>query len=107
MTKKITLATFKSFVKKNRENLLVRVSSDFDGMQDCVVANRDAKFKPAQSCGNEDNTLGIQGVWLVKGSRDYITELDTMGYKGFRVSNCCGSFSVAIKTNVIPFEGAA
>ena len=106
MTKKITLATFKSFIKKNRENLLVRVSSDFDGMQDCVVANRDAKFKPAVACGNENNTLGISGVWLVGSSRDYFTEFEVPGYKGFRVSNCCGSFAVAIKTNVIPFEGA-
>lgn len=32
--KKATMATIKSFVKKNRENLLINVKSSFDGMID-------------------------------------------------------------------------
>jgi len=33
---KITRTTLKSFIKKNSDNLFVKVESSFDGMTDCV-----------------------------------------------------------------------
>jgi len=37
--KKITRATLKSFIKKNKCQLYVKVVSSFDGMTDCVQPN--------------------------------------------------------------------
>lgn len=44
-----------------------------------------------------DNNLGIQGVWLVNGSRDSFTAYDDGVFQGIHVYNCCGSFVVAVK----------
>ena len=44
-----------------------------------------------------DNNLGIQGVWLVNGSRDSFREYDDGDFRGIHVYNCCGSFTVAVK----------
>lgn len=66
--KRITRATFKSFVTKNRTNLLIKVTSKFDGMQDMVDSTGEKDFVPVRERdSNADNTLGIQGVWLVNG----------------------------------------
>lgn len=95
--KKATLATLKSFVKRNRESLLVKVRSSFDGMVDCVMPVEDNDFSPAldtERCTR--STLGIHGVWLVLGGRDYITRIETDDLVGLEVTNSCGSFSVAV-----------
>lgn len=95
---KITKATFKSFVKKNRANLLVFEKSRFDGMVDCVMPTENSGFTKAVSADYaHDNNLGIQGVWLVGGSRDYFTAYEKNGVKGIEVYNCCGSFVVGVK----------
>ena len=108
-TKKITRATVKAFIKRNRENLLIKVESDFDGMQDMVVSVEDT-FTPAEprkywdrerGCeveGNPENqnTMGLVGVWFVGSGRDSCSAYETEFYRGFRVSNCCGSWIVAI-----------
>lgn len=99
MTKKITLATFKSFVKKNRQDLFILNKSDFDGMQDCVTScnstPRKAEERPAT--GYElPNTLGIKGIWLVLDSRDWFKDYEDAMFKGIAVSNCCGSFVVCV-----------
>jgi len=103
-TKKITKATFKSFVNKNRGNLYIKVSSDFDGMQDMVVNMKAPVFFKADE--NNDwanrenlleNTLGVAGIWLVGQSRDYFNKYEADGFVGIEVSNCCGSFTVAVK----------
>lgn len=98
--KKITLATIKSFVKRNRASLLINCTSTFDGMQDGV---RDCKGKgeftailPA-TYGYEQDNLGIQGAWFVGSSRDSFSLLVKEGYLGYRIYNCCGSFELAIK----------
>jgi len=93
---KITKATFKSFVKKNRAKLLVNVKSKFDGMIDGTRTVNDG-FAPAEAAEHVfDNNLGICGVWLVGNSRDYFTAYEKDNLKGIAVSNCCGSFVVAI-----------
>lgn len=93
---KITKATFKSFLRKNESKVLVKVGSSFDPMVDCVMPVAD-KFEPAREANYPcENNLGLAGVWLVGGSRDYFTEYVKDGLVGIRVSNCCGAFVVAV-----------
>ena len=95
---KPTVATLKSFIRKNRENLLVKCRAEFDGMIDGLQWNKGAEFQPATPSDQVfENNLGIRGVWLVGRSRDYLTPFDNDGFKGFKVSNCCGSFEVAVR----------
>lgn len=94
---KITTATLKSFVRKNREKLFINVKSSFDGQVDgCEPCH--AGFQVAQqSDRQEKHTLGVKGIWLVSGSRDYFRPFDQDGFEGIEVSNCCGRFIVAVK----------
>lgn len=102
--KKITKATFKSFVNKNRANLYVRTDSSFDGMTDCVesvngsfaLAQADTRHTSRNSWV-EERTLGINGIWLVGQSRDYFEPYNRNGFAGISVHNSCGSFVVAVK----------
>lgn len=95
--KKITLATFKSFIKKNEENLLVNEVSSFDGMHDCVMSSEKVGFtKITKTESNVKHTLGIVGLWLVGSSRDYFRTYEDEKYTGIEVYNCCGSQIIAI-----------
>jgi hypothetical protein len=100
MTKKITLATFKAFIKKNKDNLFILNETDFDGMTDCVTdckgTPRKAEFKDPANEYALPNTLGIKGVWLVLDSRDYFKPYEDEVFKGIEVSNSCGRFIVGI-----------
>ena len=101
--KKITRATFKSFVKKNRNNLLINCKSRFDGMTDCVEHSRDSKFEEVKDTElkfQNDYNLGVNGIWLVGSSRDYFTAYEDEFFVGISVSNCCGSFVIAIRKDV-------
>ena len=99
--KRCTLATIKSFVKKNQGNIYIRCISTFDGMVDGVRECKDRDtFSLALSTNDIDlnsYNLGIQGAWFVKDSRDYFSVLNKDGYIGYHVYNCCGSFDIAIK----------
>lgn len=102
--KKPTLATVKSFINKNRENLFINVKSSFDGMTDGVESLRGG-FAPAKKdktvSVNSDYynaTQGIEGVWFVGGSRDYVSRYDENGFVGYTVCNSCGAFILAIKS---------
>jgi len=95
--KKITRATFKSFINKNRENLFLNVTSSFDGMQDCCT-NQNGGFQPAIAkdfCS--ENTFNIDGLWLVGRGDDYFQAWENDVFKGIVYSNCCGRGIVAIK----------
>jgi len=95
---KTTLATIKSFVKKNRTNLLISCKSHFDGMCDGVRPCEDKSFSPIMTPDiNHENTMNIQGAWFVFGGRDYFTEYQKDGLRGYEVYNCCGSFILAVK----------
>ena len=96
--KKVTLATVKSFVRKNSENLHIKFQSSFNGMTDCVEQNDDPKFIKARfGADNEERTLGIHGAWFVGSSRDYFRPIyDGEKLTAIKVSNCCGSFTLAI-----------
>lgn len=99
---KPTVATLKSFIRKNSDNILIRVKSSFDGMED-GVREYSGGFRPItnskQVC---DNNLGYEGVWLVGSSRDYVTHYSKDGMVGYEVHNCCGTWIVAI---IIKAEG--
>ena len=100
-TKKITLATLKSFIKKNHDNLYIKNLRDFDGMVDCVMPNPGAEFRPATFTeAGLDYNLGVKGVYVVRSSRDYFYPFEDDQFTGIEVSNCCGGFIVAIKREV-------
>ena len=95
---KITKATFKSFINKNRNRLYIKCDSDFDGMIDGIRYSENPQFVPVKASERiSENNLGIQGVWLVGSSRDYFSEFRGNDFQGIHVSNSCGSFTVAIR----------
>jgi hypothetical protein len=83
--KKITLTTLKSFIKKNSE-LYVSVQSQFDSMVDGV---RPINLPIKQVTKN--NAIGIDGVWVTDGSKNYFSFAENEIYFGIKVSNCCGT----------------
>lgn len=97
---KITKATFKSFIAKNRENLHIKVKSSFDGMVDCVTDTGNGWTKAEPTSDNQQYTLGIGGLWLVGQSRDYFEAFDQEGFTGIRYYNCCGSGVLAVPTTL-------
>ena len=101
---KITLSTIKKFIKN--ENLYIKTKSDFNPMIDSIeiVKSEFKKVVPYTSNSNcfestnaDKYTLGIQGAWFVGRSRDYFREFENEEYKGYYISNCCGSFILVIK----------
>lgn len=89
--KKTTLATVKSFVRKNAENLFVKVESSFDGMTDCVEKVED-DFRKVNT---EDVFDTRVGVFISDTTRNYIKPFENEDFKGFSISNCCGSGIIA------------
>lgn len=100
--KKTTRATIKSFIKKNKAALFIKYKSNFDGMTDCVMPTGQNSFEAAQDTTSHiDNTLGIKGAWFVGGaggSKDWFKPFNVDGFTGYSVSNCCGSFVIAVKS---------
>lgn len=97
-TKKITKATFKSFVKKNINNLYSVCFSDFDGMQDCVTSTeRILKKVTSFDWSRGYGDCGMPNVWLVGHGDDYFCEIEYKGMKGIECYNCCGSWAVLTK----------
>lgn len=103
MSKKITLATIKSFLRKNEGSLFVSHGYSFDGMTDCYQPSRDKSIKTLEGSFDKDakSTLGFTDLWFVGGSRDnfYPKEIEANGvkYAGFEVYNCCASFTILTK----------
>jgi hypothetical protein len=97
-SKKITLASFKSFVRKNAGRVMVQVRSRFDSSDDCVRCTQEDTFTEALRSDRFDaHNLGISGIWLVLGGRDYFTPYSDEQNEGIRVWNCCGSFVLAVR----------
>lgn len=95
---KATMATVKSFIRKNPDNLLIYAKRRFDGMTDGCESTGETGFSKAiRTTTHVNNTLGVQGAWVVGGSRDYITPFEKDGVKGFEISNSCGSFSIGVE----------
>lgn len=96
---KPTIATVKSFIRKNQGKLYIRFHSAFDGMVDGVrYHDGPREFHPAQPGAHVSNSFGINGAWFVGNSRDRLTPLNETEFSGFHVYNCCGSFDIAVKS---------
>lgn len=102
---KPTIATVKSFIRKNADNIFINVKSSFDGMTDGVEQLRDG-FKPLQknerqgvftTDHNSNPSLGFNGIWFVGDSRDYVQPYENENMQGYEVSNSCGSWIVATR----------
>lgn len=96
--KKITLATFKSWMRKNEGRILINVKSEFDGMIDGCESCRDGfrALMPATARNSSAHNLGFNRCWLVLGGRDYFERYEDDGLIGIEVSNSCGRFIVAV-----------
>jgi hypothetical protein len=108
--KKITKATVKSFIRKNRASLLINVESSFDGMVDGVRDTGSRDFSPichrdyydrelckfVEVSHDCENSMGIRGVWFVHGPRNSCRRFETETLVGFEVYNCCGTWKVAV-----------
>lgn len=98
MTKKITMATMKSFIRKNTgKGLFLNVKSSFDGMQDCCESRNYGFLRAMREENHISNTLGMHGMWLVGGSRDYFNKYEDSRFIGIEYSNSCGRGIVAIE----------
>jgi len=96
-TKKITIATLKSFAKRNEGNLFVNTKSSFDGMTDCVESVKGGFKRTSVTDEVWHYKTGIQGVYTVGSSRDYFHTYEDDTYFGIEVSNCCGVTILAVK----------
>ena len=98
---KTTLATVKSFIKREikNDNFYIKIKSDFDGMTDCVQdINGDWKKADKTKLDlNNRNNLGFNGIWFVGSSRDYFENYEDNNFIGYSVSNCCGHYLIAMK----------
>ena len=90
--KKITLATLKSFIRKNASSLYLKTKSRFDGMTDCVQEVQD-QFTSILA----ENAIGLKGAYLVGGSRNRFWNFENDNFVGIEISNCCGRSILAIK----------
>jgi len=97
-TKKITLSTLKSFLRKNEGSLFLNVKSDFDGMID-GMRYLNGGFRPAKKIDGpiDNNNLGIRGLWVVGGSRNLFTSYEDENFTGIKIWNCCQSSIIAVK----------
>lgn len=94
--KKITLATFKSFIRKNANALFVNRKSSFDGMTDCVESCNGGFRRAEAETTFGNHSLGLRGLWLVGHSRDYFNAYEDEKFVGIEVYNCCGRSIVAV-----------
>ena len=95
-----TMATVKSFIKKNQGKLYIKNLSDFDGMVDCVMPCDDKGFRLAQAPEvgrNHENCLNIRGAWFVLGGGDRVYEFSDGQFEGYEIYNCCGNFFLAVE----------
>jgi hypothetical protein len=96
-TKKITLATLKSFAKRNAEHLYAKENSSFSGMSDMVENLTDPKWnKSAVTSDTGYYRTGIQGIYTVGSSRDSFGIYDDGEYFGITIYNCCGDSILAV-----------
>jgi len=96
---KITMATVKSFIRKNEGALYIQCNSFFAGMIDGCPYDKNSKFVKAQKPDagqNHENCLNVHGAWFVGSSRDRLMEFEDKDFKGISVHNCCVSFILAI-----------
>lgn len=94
-TKRITIATVKSFIRRNEGNLFQQGISGFNGMTDMVEQIEDVLAPAIPTESNVKYSLGILGAHFVGRSRDHFSPFESGAYVGYQVSNACGSFVIA------------
>lgn len=99
---KATIATVKSFIRKNEGVAYINEKSRFDGMTDSVET-RSHGFIPLRKSTNgaflvkDCPSLGYYGVWLVGGGRDSVKPYEDDAMTGYQVTNSCGRWIVATR----------
>jgi hypothetical protein len=94
---KTTLATIKSFIKKNSNNLYLMRYHKFDSSYDGIRLDPNPAFEQVTyNPVSDSHRLGIDGAWFTYGGNNF-TPYDDGVYKGFNVYNCCVNFVIAIK----------
>lgn len=94
--KKITLSTLKSFLKRNKNDLHLKIHSRFNGMIDGLEHFKD-DFEPAEETEyNTYYTLGIKGLYVIPG-RSYFNVFRDKNYIGITVWNSCGKQTIVTK----------
>lgn len=97
MTKKITMATVKSFVRKNAsKEIFVNVKSSFDDMTDMCEERNHGFVVASKDDRCVENTLGLCGVWLV-GGNDRFSHYEDDRFVGIEYHNCCGYGVIAVE----------
>lgn len=96
-TKRITKATFKSFIRKNADRLYVRTSWEFNSIDDGYHSSVDYGFTPAavRVLNNDPMDLEVVGVKLAH-DRNFFLPFNDKGLVGYAVINFYGKFIVAI-----------
>jgi hypothetical protein len=90
--RKTTLATVKSFIRKNfaGDNLWIKPLTN--SIMDEGTYSIKADFKKVLSINPENpHTQGIEGLWFVGVSGNYFNAYNDGTYEGYEVYNCCGS----------------
>lgn len=100
--KKTTLATIKSFIEKNKDELYIDLVSEFDANLDMIARNEQHSFRKTEKSEDKliNYTQGIRGAWFVGNGRDYFSDFENDLFKGYEVFNSCGIFRLAIKKEV-------
>ncbi len=100
---KITKSTLKSFIRRNKNNLLIKESGSFDGMIDGISWNKNSSFKNVKITDKDLNhTLGIEDVWVIeRAGANNFDRYEDENYIGIEVYNCCGKFTLAIEKSLI------
>ena len=97
LAKKITLATLKSFARRNNSHLYVKDIRSFSGMTD-AIEEVDDEFK--ETTITDDRSFfktGIVGLYTVGQSRDYFNIYEDENYEGIKLVNCCNTTILAKK----------
>ena len=93
-TKKITKATFKTFVKKSND-LFIRTISNFSGMSDMVEQCENRSLIRA----TKEDLLKPFYVMIDRTGADSFRFIETPTHYGINVYNCCGSNDILTPKN--------
>ncbi len=88
--KKITLATFKKFLKDNEGKVSVSVRQSHNS------DTNDKTWFQRKSERMIDRSFGIAGIWLVLGGGDSFEAWEGEGFRGIKVNNSCSIFIVGV-----------
>jgi len=101
MEKRITRATLKSFIDKNKGRLYINVNSVFDNAhkKNEMEASPEGWVLAIETPCNEDTTFGIEHVHIVRGCTggNNFYYFDNGVYQGIGYRNCCGNGIIAVK----------